>query len=136
MILKLIKNESEHTEALKRLSALMDAQPGTPDGDELALLAMLIEAYERERYPLPPPDPVEAIKFRMDQANLKKKDLIPYIGNLEKVSEVLNRKRPLTLKMIRALHNGLGIPAESLLAEATEKRTPARMRRTREMRTA
>lgn len=111
MILKLIKTETEHASANKRLSALMDAHPDTPDGDELAPLTMFIEAYERKRFPLPPPDPVEAIKFRMDQSNLNKNDLVPYIGNLEKVTEVLNRKRPLTLKMIRALHNGLGIPA-------------------------
>ena len=123
MILKLIKTETEYAVAKKRLSALMDAQAGTPEGDELALLAMLIEAYEREHFPLPPPDPVEAIKFRMDQANLKKKDLVPYIGNLDKVNEVLNRKRPLTLKMIRALHHGLGIPAEFLIVESLDKKT-------------
>jgi len=129
MILKLIKTESEHMEAMKRLSELMDALPNTPEGDELVLLAMLIQAYESEKYPLPPPNPIEAIKFRMDQSNLKKKDLVPFIGNLEKVDEVLKGKRPLTLKMIRALHNGLGIPAEFLIAEGEPKHAPARMKR-------
>ena len=117
MIVKLIKTEADHAEALARLGQLMDAAPDTPEGDELKLLATLIEAYEKERCPLPPPDPVEAIKFRMDQSNLKKKDLVRYIGSIDKVTGVLNGKRPLNLKMIRALHMGLGIPAESLLAQ-------------------
>src|SRR5437773_2146813 len=125
MIVKLIKTEEEHAEALRRASSLMDALPNTPEADELQLLATLIEAYEKERYPLPPPDPIEAIKFRMDQAGLKKKDLIPYIGDLAKVNEVLKGKRALSLKMIRALHKGLEIPAEFLLAEPSVKRPVA-----------
>lgn len=136
MLLKPIKTEADHRAALERLSSLMDAQPNTPQGDELAVLSMLIDAYERQHYPLPPADPIEAIKFRMDQSNLTKKDLVPYLGDPKKVSEILNGKRPLTLKMIRALHNGLGIPAESLIAERHINPVTARMKRMREKKTA
>ncbi|HLX62072.1 MAG TPA: transcriptional regulator [Planctomycetota bacterium] len=113
----MIKTETEYNAALERASALMDASAKSPEAAELELLATLLEAYESRRYPIGPPDPIEAIKFRMDQAGLKQKDLTPYIGSRSKVSEVLNHKRPLSLRMIRALHKGLGIPAESLLAE-------------------
>ncbi|MBI9073887.1 MAG: transcriptional regulator [Desulfatibacillum sp.] len=117
MNLRLIKTEDDYDQALARIDALMAAKPGTPEGEELELLAVLVEMYEEKHYPIDLPDPIEAIKFRMDQAGLSQKDLIPYIGSKSKVSEVLNKKRPLTLSMMRALHKGLGISAEVLLSE-------------------
>jgi HTH-type transcriptional regulator/antitoxin HigA len=114
---KLIKNDHDYRRALKRAGELMDARPATPQGDELELLAALIELYEDEHAPLAPPDPVEAIRFRMEQAGMEAKDLVPYLGSRSRVSEVLNRRRPLTLQMIRRLHQGLGIPADALLGE-------------------
>ncbi|MGA2063370.1 MAG: transcriptional regulator [Thermoguttaceae bacterium] len=116
---KLIKNERDYRRALKRAGELMDARPGTSQGDELELLAALVELYEDQHAPLPPPDPIEAIRFRMEQAGMEPKDLVPYLGSRSRVSEVLNRRRPLTLQMIRRLHQGLGIPAEALLGEFT-----------------
>jgi len=114
---KIIKNKTEYEVALTRIEQLMNAHAGTDEGNELELLATLVEAYEREHYPIPLPDPITAIKFRMDQQGLKPKDLIPYIGSRSKVSEVLSRKRKLSSNMMRALHKGLGIPAEILLGE-------------------
>ncbi|MBS3756939.1 MAG: transcriptional regulator [Desulfobacterales bacterium] len=114
---RLIKTETDYTEALGRIASLMEAEAGTAEADELELLATLVEMYEETRYPINLPDPVDAILFRMEQAGLKQKDLIPYIGSRSKVSEVLNRKRPLSLSMVRRLHNSLGIPAEVLLQE-------------------
>jgi HTH-type transcriptional regulator/antitoxin HigA len=116
---KLIKNERDYRRALKRAGELMDARPGTSQGDELELLAALVELYEDQHAPLPPPDPIEAIRFRMEQAGMEPKDLVPYLGSRSRVSEVLNRRRPLTLQMIRRLHQGLGIPAVALLGEFT-----------------
>jgi HTH-type transcriptional regulator / antitoxin HigA len=115
---KLIKTQREYRAALRRAEELMDARPGTPQGDELELLAALIEIYEEEHEPVPPPDPIEAIRFRMEQENLQPRDLVPMLGSRSRVSEVLNRRRPLTLTMIRQLHYGLGIPADVLLGEA------------------
>lgn len=115
---KLIKTEEENEAALKRLDEIFDAEPGTPEGDEAELLTALIEMYEKKAYPIDLPDPIEAIKFRMEQQGLKRKDLVPYIGSAPKVSEVLAGKRPLSLTMIRNLVKGLGIPAEVLLQEA------------------
>jgi len=112
---KVIKTDEEHAAALARLRTLMNATPGSPDEEELELLAMRIEQYEKERWPIGLPDPVDAIAFRMDQAGLTRKDLVKYIGSARKVSEVMNRKRPLSQSMIHALHEGLGIPAEVLL---------------------
>jgi antitoxin component HigA of HigAB toxin-antitoxin module len=117
MNIKMIKNESDYHAALARLSVLMQAQVGTPEGDELELLALLIESYEKEHYPIPLPDPIEAIKFCMEQQGLTRKDMVKYFGSPSKVSEVLNRKRPLSLTMIRALEKGLGLPAEVLVQE-------------------
>ena len=117
MIHKVIKTEEDYETALSRVEELMDAAPGTEEGDELELLVTLIEIYEKARYPIEMPDPIEAIKFRMEQQNLKQQSLVPYIGSKSKVSEVLNKKRPLTLAMMRALHKGLEIPAEVLLQE-------------------
>lgn len=119
---KVIKTEAQYKETLARIEAIFDAAPGTPEGDELELLTLLVEKYEEEQYPIDLPDPIEAIRFRMDQQGLKQKDLIPYLGSKAKVSEVLSGRRSLTLAMIRKLVAGLGIPAEVLLREheATE----------------
>jgi HTH-type transcriptional regulator / antitoxin HigA len=117
MKFSLIKTQREYRAALRRAEEIMDARPGTPQGDELELLATLIEIYEDEHAPVPPPDPLEAIRFRMEQENLRPQDLIPFLGSRSRVSEVLNGRRPLTLQMIRRLHYGLGIPAEVLLGE-------------------
>lgn len=115
--IKLIKNEQEHSQALARLMALMDMSPeaNTPESDEMDVLALLIEQYERVAFPMDKPDPIEAIKFRMEQQGLTKKDLIPLIGSAPKVSEVLNGKRSLSLNMIRKLSEGLGLSADILI---------------------
>ena len=112
---KILKSETEYEAALARVDSLMDAAPGSAQEEELELWSMLIERYEEEKYPIDMPDPVEAIRFRMDQEGLKQKDLEPYFSGKNRISEVLNRKRPLTLAMIRSLHRGLGIPAEVLI---------------------
>jgi len=114
---KLIKTEADYDEALARIEEIFDAKPGTSEGDELELLVTLVEMYEEEAFPIDLPDPVEAIKFRMEQTGLKAKDLVPYLGSASKVSEVLSGKRSLSLTMIRNLVNGLDIPAEVLLQE-------------------
>ena len=114
---KLIKNDADHQEALKRIDEIFNARPGTPEGNELELLVHLVEEYEESAHPIPLPDPVEAIRFRMEQEGLKQADLVPYLGTRSRVSEVLSGRRKLTLAMIRRLHKGLGIPAEVLLQE-------------------
>ena len=105
---------------LKEIESLMTARAGSREGERLDVLVTLVEAYEAKHYRMDLPDPVEAIKFRMEQSGLAAKDLVPMIGQLNRVYEVLNRKRPLTLKMIWRLHRGLGIPAESLIKQADE----------------
>lgn len=117
MTYKVIKTEEDYQKALSRIDELMDAEPNTPEGDELELLVTLVELYEEKKYPIDIPDALEAIKFRMEQLNLNQQALVPFIGSKSKVSEVLNRKRPLSLSMMRALHIGLGIPADILLQE-------------------
>ena len=117
MINRLIKNEEDYNRAISRIEQLMDAEAGTAQMDELELLTVLVEMYEERHFPINWPDPIDAIKFRMEQLGLGQKDMGPFIGNKSKVSEVLNGKRPLTLAMMRALHKGLGIPAEVLLKE-------------------
>ena len=117
---KILKTDEEHEKALSHVESLMDAKPGTRAEEELELWALLVEQYERENYPIEPPDPIEAIKFRMDQLGLKASDLTKFIPTRSKVSEVLNRKRTLSLSMIRALHLGLGIPVEILIQEPTQ----------------
>ena len=117
MINRLIKNEKDYDAALSRIEQLMDAESGTPEMDELELLTALVEMYEDKHYPIVPPDPINAIKFRMEQLGLVQKDMVPFIGSKSKVSEVLNGKRPLTLAMMRSLNKNLGIPAEVLLKE-------------------
>jgi HTH-type transcriptional regulator/antitoxin HigA len=123
-----IHNETGYKSALKEISSLMDQDPdvGTPDGDRLEVLATLVEAYEARHYPIDPPDPVEAIKFRMEQSGLTAKDLEPIIGKRNRVYEILNRKRTLTLPMIRRLHRDLGISAESLINPTNQPAAPVR----------
>ncbi|MBG0770807.1 MAG: ImmA/IrrE family metallo-endopeptidase [Anaerolineaceae bacterium] len=115
MDIKIIKNEQEYQVALSELDKLMDPSPGTPEADKLEVLTLLIDKYEDEHYPIEMPDPVSAIKFRMEQEGLRQKDLIPYIGSQPKVSAILNGKRELSKDMIRKLHKGLGIPYEVLM---------------------
>jgi HTH-type transcriptional regulator / antitoxin HigA len=110
-----LKNRHDYRRALKEIESLMQARRNTPEGDRLDVLVTLVEAWERKHYPLDLPDPVEAIKYHMDQNGLAPRDLIPFIGSRNRVHEVLNRTGPLTLKMIWRLHAGLGIPAESLV---------------------
>lgn len=121
--MKPIKNKTDHEEAIGEIEALiaLDPEPGTDDADRLQVLATLAEVYEKRTFPLDRPDPVEAIRFRMEAQGLRQADLVSYIGSRGKVSEVLNRKRPLSLIMIRALSKGLGIPAEILIAEPRKK---------------
>ena len=115
---KVLKTKKDYETALARVTALMDASPDSSDADELELWSILVERYEQEKFPIDYPDPVEAIRFRMEQEGLKPKDLEPYLRGRNRVSEVLNHKRPLSLAMMRALHRGLGIPAEVLLRGA------------------
>lgn len=114
---KIIKTEAEYQAMLARIEKIFDARPGTPKGDELELLLLLVETYEEKAYPIDPPDPIAALRFRMEQEGLRPKDLIPYIGSKSKVSEVLSGRRPLSLTMIRKLVTGLHIPAEAALRE-------------------
>jgi HTH-type transcriptional regulator/antitoxin HigA len=113
--LKPIRSERDYDHALAEVEELWGAKAGTPKGDRLDILATLIEAYETEHYPMDPPDPIEAIKFRMEQQGLTRKDLEEILGTRTRVSEVLNRKRGLSINMIRALHDKLGISAEILI---------------------
>jgi HTH-type transcriptional regulator / antitoxin HigA len=116
-----IRTDSDHERAVARISALMGAAPGTPEGDELDVLATLVDAYEAKHYPVDAPDPVSAIQFRMEQQGLKRKDLEPLIGSRARVSEVLTRKRSLTLEMIRRVKRGLGISADLLISDTPNK---------------
>ena len=116
MKIKPIRNDNDLRAALGRLDAVFQAKAGTPAADEMEILVTLIEAYENKHYPIGPPDPIEAIKFRMEQQGLTPRDLEAYIGPSGRVSEVLNGKRPLSLRMVKRLHDGLRIPYESLLA--------------------
>lgn len=118
MEIKPIKSRRDYEAALKAIEKLMGARRNTPEGDRLDVLATLVEAYEARHFPLDLPDPVAAIRFVMEQRNLTPKDLVPYIGQPNRVYEVLNGKRPLTLAMAWKLHRGLGIPAESLIRQA------------------
>ncbi len=119
MHIRPIHTKADYKRTLKEISTLMESDParGTLEGDRLDVLTTLVQAYEARHFPIGAPDPVEAIKFRMEQNGLTVKDLEPMIGRRNRVYEVLNRKRPLTLAMIRRLHRELGIPAEVLIAE-------------------
>jgi HTH-type transcriptional regulator / antitoxin HigA len=118
MEIKPIKNERDYRKALKEIDSLMDARPNTPEGDRLDVLVTLVEAWEERHWPIDLPDPVEAILFAIEHRGLSRRDLEPFIGSRARVAEVLNHKRPLTLPMIRRLHQGLGIPAEVLIGES------------------
>jgi HTH-type transcriptional regulator/antitoxin HigA len=110
-----IKSQRDYRRVLREIEGLMSARRNTSEGDRLDVLVTLVEAWERKHYPLDLPDPVEAIRYHMEQNGLQPRDLIPFIGSRNRVHEVLNRRRELTLNMIRRLHEGLGIPAESLI---------------------
>lgn len=114
---KVIKNEKEYQKALNRLEKIFDAKKGSKEGDELELLSLLIDKYEQEKYPIDLPDPIDAIKFRMEQLGYKQKDLALAIGLKSRVSEILNRKRKLTLDMIRKLSEVLSIPTDVLVKD-------------------
>ncbi|MCX6152434.1 MAG: transcriptional regulator [Ignavibacteriales bacterium] len=118
-MLKPIKTKSEYKKSLKRIYELMhlDLKPNMPEFDELDLLSLLIEHYEERNFPIASPDPIEAIKFRMEQMGLSNKDLVNILGSKSRVSEILSKKRKLSLQMIRSLHNNLNIPAEALITD-------------------
>lgn len=126
MDIKPIKTESDYRVCLKEIETIMNADIDTAEGERLDVLVTLVEAYEQKHFPIDLPDPVEAIKFVMEQRGLTVKDLEPLIGRPNRVYEILNRKRPLTLKMIWRLHQALGIPAESLIRQpaSSARHTP------------
>ena len=142
---KPIKTEKDYEEALAEIEELLEVEPGTPEADRLEILTTLVEAYENKHYAIPLPDPVEAILYYLESRGLSRKDLELYLGSRARVSEVLNRKRPLSIEMIRRLHQGLGIPAEVLIQPSkkvsrhipgtesgiTEKKTLEAVRETR-----
>ena len=115
MKIKPIKTEQDYNEALERLEVIFDAKPGTTEGDELEILGILIDRYEQQHFPIDLPDPIEAIKFRMEQLGYSQNDLADVIGLKSRASEVLSRKRKLSLAMIRSLHDKLNIPTEVLI---------------------
>lgn len=117
MKIKPIRNEKDYQNALKRLEEIFDAKRGTEEGDELEILSILIDNYENENFPIEMPDPIEAIKFRMEQMGMKQKDLEEVFGFKSRVSEVLNKKRKLTLEMVRNLNSKLHIPTEVLIQD-------------------
>jgi HTH-type transcriptional regulator/antitoxin HigA len=117
MNIKPVRNEADYRATLVEIEGLMMAKQGSSKGERLDVLVTLVEAYEAKNYPLDLPDPIEAITFEMERQNLTVKDLVPMIGRSNRVYEVLNKKRSLTLAMIRNLHKGLGIPAESLIKQ-------------------
>src|ERR1700724_147379 len=116
-----IKTQRDYRRVLKEIEGLMRAKRSTPEGDRLDVLVTLVEAWESKHFPLDLPDAVEAIKYQMEQSGLEPRDLVPFIGSRNRVHEVLNRRRKLTLSMIRRLHEGLGIPAESLIKTGQHK---------------
>ena len=116
MEIRPIKTEQDYNTSIHRIEVLWGAKKDTPQGDELDLLVTLVESYEMKHYPIAPPDPVDAIKFRMEQMDMTKADMVQYIGSQSRVSEILNGRRKLTLGMIKALYKGLRIPADILLA--------------------
>ena len=120
MEIKALRTEADYLAALGEVSALIDLDPAAddPEGERLDVLGTLVQAYEAKHHPIDPPDPIEAIKFRMEQAGMTVKDLVPYIGPLNRVYEVLSYKRSLSLSMIRRLSEGLHIPAEVLIRES------------------
>jgi HTH-type transcriptional regulator/antitoxin HigA len=125
MQIKAIKNDRDYRRVLKEIDALMDAKPNTAAGDRLDVLATLAEAWEGKHHPIELPEPVEAIQFAMEQRGLSRRDLEPYIGSRARVAEVLNRKRSLTLPMIRKLHSALGISAAVLIGKGNGSSLPS-----------
>lgn len=121
MDIRPIKSEADYEATLKEIEGLMNAEVDSPEGDRLDVLVTLVEAYERKHYPIDFPDPVEAIKFRMEQQGLTVDDLVPVIGRKNRVYEVLAHKRPLSLRMIEGLHEEFSIPAESLLKHRSRR---------------
>jgi len=117
MEIKPIKTEADYNASIKRIEALWGAKKDTIEGDELDLLCTLVESYEMHHYPIAPPDPIDAIQFRMEQMGMTKSDLAKYLGAQSRVSEVINRKRNLTLKMVKSLYNEMKIPADVLLSD-------------------
>lgn len=117
MDIKPIKTKKDHDHALKRIEALMTARANTPEGDELDILVTLVEAYEAKHYTIDAPDPIVAIQHRMEAMGMERKDLEPLLGSKSRVSEVLNRKRKLTMEMVRNLHQNLQLPAETLIQD-------------------
>lgn len=117
MEIKLIETEEEYDNAIKRIDLLFDAPKGSSEAKEVEILVLLVNKYEEENYPIDEPDPIEYIKIRMEEMGLKPTDLVPFIGNKGNVSKVLNRKRSLSIEMIRNLHNGLGFPLDVLISE-------------------
>ena len=115
MVIHPVKTDKDYKNALLRIDGLIDAKPGSEEGDELDVLATLVEAYERHNFPISSPDPVEAILFRMEQMGIDRKSLEPFLGGRSRVSEVLSRKRNLSMNQIRKLHSGLHIPLENLI---------------------
>jgi HTH-type transcriptional regulator/antitoxin HigA len=116
MNIRPIKTEQDYNNSIKRIEKLWGAKRDTFEGDELDLLVTIVESYEMKHYPIPTPDPIEAIKFRMEQMGITKAEMVKYLGSQSRVSEILNRQRKLTLKMVKSLYKGLKIPAEILLA--------------------
>jgi HTH-type transcriptional regulator/antitoxin HigA len=124
MEIKPIRSESDYQAALKEIEKLMEFQPGTLEGDRLDVLITLVEAHEAKLFPIPDPDdPVQVLEYYMESRGLSRSDLIAYLGSKERVSEVLNRKRGLSLQMIQRLHTGLGIPADLLVGKQAHKAT-------------
>ena len=122
MDIKPVRTEADYQAVLKEIEKLMESQPGTPEGDRIDVLVTLVEAYETKHFSIPEPDdPVGVLEYYMESRGLSRSDLIAYLGSKERVSEVLNRKRGLSLDMIRRLHNGLGIPADLLVGNRTQK---------------
>ena len=131
MDIKPVRTSKDHRTALAEVERLWEAKPGTPEHDRLDVLVTLVEAYEAKHHPIPPPDPIDAILFRLDQLDLDRKDLEALIGSRARVSEVLSGRRSLSLGMIRRLHGRLGIPAEILIGEGSRRTRPGRSARHR-----
>ncbi len=117
MEISLIRTEAQYQAALRRIRVLWEAEPDTPEADELEIMAMIVTKYEEEHFPIEEPDPIEYIKVRMEELGLSQEDMVPYMGDKSNISKVLNRKRSLSLEMIRKLHRGLRFPLEALIAE-------------------
>ena len=125
MQIRPINTKADHQAALKEIERLMDAKPGTPAGDRLDILAMLVERYEAQHERIEPPNPIDALRYHMETHGLTRRDLEPYLGSRARIAEILNRRRPLTIEMIRKLHAGLGISAEVLIRPYAVRGTAA-----------